>query len=475
MEGSIKLTFSGADLSNSSLVNADLNGADFSHANINGVSAKRADLGGANLTGANLTGVDFSKADLRAANLSGAILNDAILVGTNLFGAILTQADLSGSSWDASTCDAYARSTCTLGDLVDTGAFLCDTGNIPIIISPKGLSHQNATAFTFDWSDCVGATNYNVVILDPQQIEIDKESTDSSLRYITISAGGLSGLTWTWKVRAYVDGVWGEWSRTRSFLPGRLAAPEIGEPTPVPFPTSLPAPTIPGALTINMTSAQDPVPSGGSTVITVEVLSTPGGPIAGAEVRLSAPGTFEGTFGSSSVSGQTNSAGIFSATWTPPSDGLFRLSAVVFTDAFPNTAAFLTVRAGPLPTFMTITGRAGYLDKEAFQSVFVGVRHSNWLGSNQCGQTLGAQDGSFSIQASSRCFDEGETDESKNLTRQEDSSCHGSWPGRTESWEIPVASPLTSRGILYTSSNRTTYKCTSSIVPGFRSRLFFSP
>ena len=81
MEGSIKLTFSGADLSNSSLVNADLNGADFSHANLNGVSAKRADLGGANLTGANLTGADFSKADLRAANLSGAILNDAILVG----------------------------------------------------------------------------------------------------------------------------------------------------------------------------------------------------------------------------------------------------------------------------------------------------------------------------------------------------------------------------------------------------------
>ena len=80
MEGSIKLTFSGADLSNSSLVNADLNGADFSHANLNGVSAKRADLGGANLTGANLTGADFSKADLRAANLSGAILNDAILV-----------------------------------------------------------------------------------------------------------------------------------------------------------------------------------------------------------------------------------------------------------------------------------------------------------------------------------------------------------------------------------------------------------
>ncbi len=220
-----KANLSGANLSNASLARADLHGADLSNANLSGINAKDADLGSANLTGANLIGADLSNANLSISDLSGADLEKALLVGADLRAANLTQANLSGSSWEGSQCGDSVGSSqfCTPETLLSAGAFLCYTG-IPDIITPKSQSRQDGPVFEFDWSDCSGATTYHVVIVDPREVEIDKESSASSLRYDTIPGGGV--LTWTWKVRAYVDGKWGEWSETQSFRSGRSAVAE---------------------------------------------------------------------------------------------------------------------------------------------------------------------------------------------------------------------------------------------------------
>ena len=219
-----KANLSGANLSNASLARADLHGADLSNANLSGINAKNADLGSANLTGANLTGADLSNADLSISNLSGADLEKALLVGTDLRAANLTQANLSGSSWEGSQCGVSVSSGqfCTSEFLLNAGAFLCYAG-IPDIIAPKSKSRLDGPVFEFDWSDCSGATNYNLVIVDPDEVKIDKELSASSLRYDTAPGPGSSELTWTWKVRAYVDGKWGEWSETQSFMSGRYA------------------------------------------------------------------------------------------------------------------------------------------------------------------------------------------------------------------------------------------------------------
>ena len=219
-----RTNFSGANLSNASLDLADLHGADLSNANLSGINAAGADIGAADLSGANLTGANLTNANLVNTNLSGADLSQAILFGADLSAAILTQADLSGSSWDGSRCGVSVSSSqiCTAEALVGFGAFLCDFG-IPERIAPKSQSRQDGPVFEFDWSDCPGATNYNVVIVDPREVTIDRELSASSLRYDTIPGEGAGLLEWTWKVRAYVDSQWGAWSETQTFMSERYA------------------------------------------------------------------------------------------------------------------------------------------------------------------------------------------------------------------------------------------------------------
>ncbi|MBD3322217.1 MAG: hypothetical protein GF350_14050 [Chitinivibrionales bacterium] len=82
------ISYAGAQLMESDLSNAGLEGANLSNANL-----KSADLRNANLRNANLEGADLSGAYLKKADLSGADLTDAIITGTyfneaNLLGAI---------------------------------------------------------------------------------------------------------------------------------------------------------------------------------------------------------------------------------------------------------------------------------------------------------------------------------------------------------------------------------------------------
>jgi len=74
----------------------------------------------------------------------------------------------------------------------------------------------------FDWSDCPGASEYHLYVIGPNTTKpkIDNSAiTSSSYQYI--SAGSFiaeqSRSTWTWRVRARVNGQWGEWSETRVF------------------------------------------------------------------------------------------------------------------------------------------------------------------------------------------------------------------------------------------------------------------
>ena len=79
---------------------------------------------------------------------------------------------------------------------------------------------SNKLVWDFDWSDVRGATQYHLYVKSATAVNpvIDTEMTTSSYHhenfsYITNS----NRLNWKWKVRAYADNYWTEWSDERSF------------------------------------------------------------------------------------------------------------------------------------------------------------------------------------------------------------------------------------------------------------------
>ncbi len=100
---------------------------------------------------------------------------------------------------------------------------------VPTLISPaEGATldngrtdHTNNMIWTFNWSDCPGATQYHLYVKKDTATNpaIDEDSlTASYYQRVTTSyvpAGSLTG--WTWKVRAKTDGVWSVWTSARSF------------------------------------------------------------------------------------------------------------------------------------------------------------------------------------------------------------------------------------------------------------------
>jgi hypothetical protein len=101
------------------------------------------------------------------------------------------------------------------------------SSTVPQIISPEpgevmangGPNWASTAVWNFDWTDVEGATQYHIYIKYPpaKNPVIDlSDITESSFRYAFI--GTISSLDgWTWKVQAMVDGVWSEWSETRTF------------------------------------------------------------------------------------------------------------------------------------------------------------------------------------------------------------------------------------------------------------------
>ena len=73
----------------------------------------------------------------------------------------------------------------------------------------------------FDWSDCTDATAYQINVLEPGSTTvpmIDKEITTSDYEYsdndYIINSARLG---WMWRVRAYINGGWREWSESGIF------------------------------------------------------------------------------------------------------------------------------------------------------------------------------------------------------------------------------------------------------------------
>ena len=106
-----------ADLSNKSLIGADLEGANLREANLReanlrGANLREASLIGASLIGASLIGASLIGANLIRANLRGANLRSAYLIGANLRGANLREASLIGANLlDANLIEADLEGT----------------------------------------------------------------------------------------------------------------------------------------------------------------------------------------------------------------------------------------------------------------------------------------------------------------------------------------------------------------------------
>ena len=101
---------------------------------------------------------------------------------------------------------------------------------IPSLISPgEGAILDNGRAdraddimWDFDWSDCQGATEYHLyVIHSGSEFPVIDNDRIAHSHYSDISSGSYiiegNRYGWKWKVRAKMDGQWGEWSEVGSF------------------------------------------------------------------------------------------------------------------------------------------------------------------------------------------------------------------------------------------------------------------
>ncbi|MCX6304595.1 MAG: hypothetical protein NT040_06485 [Bacteroidetes bacterium] len=103
---------------------------------------------------------------------------------------------------------------------------------IPTLIFPisdtldNGVWHDSTGCkdymeWTFKWKACSGASNYHLYVIHENALNPAFDYRNIGNTSVTIYEGGwvpeanLNG--WKWKVRARVDGQWGEWSEWRTF------------------------------------------------------------------------------------------------------------------------------------------------------------------------------------------------------------------------------------------------------------------
>jgi hypothetical protein len=69
----------------------------------------------------------------------------------------------------------------------------------------------------FSWTTCAMATEYNLYVAITS-FATPSINADVSGNSLTTSSGGYAEVgPWTARVRAKIDGVWGDWSEARSF------------------------------------------------------------------------------------------------------------------------------------------------------------------------------------------------------------------------------------------------------------------
>jgi hypothetical protein len=100
----------------------------------------------------------------------------------------------------------------------------------PALISPRnGATMDNGCKqpgekiiWDFDWADVPGATLYNLYVMGPSPNAkypmIDRNISTSKYHHESLGyVADFNRNNWTWKVRARVNGVWSNWSTSRSF------------------------------------------------------------------------------------------------------------------------------------------------------------------------------------------------------------------------------------------------------------------
>jgi len=116
-------------------------------------------------------------------------------------------------SFDVEAVDSDPASACVPSLISPAAGAVLDNGR---------ADRQDDIVWDFDWSDCPGATQYHLyVIRATATIPVIDEPALNNSSYHDVSEGAYiadqNRLGWSWKVRARVDGTWGDWSATRSF------------------------------------------------------------------------------------------------------------------------------------------------------------------------------------------------------------------------------------------------------------------
>ncbi|MCD4766776.1 MAG: hypothetical protein K8R34_09725 [Methanosarcinales archaeon] len=98
-----------------------------------------------------------------------------------------------------------------------------------VLISPKEdavmdngrTDRTDSIIWDFDWSDVKGATEYQLYVIGDtaKYPVIDRVTSSSSYHHSSPGSYIIESnrYGWTWKVRAQVNGQWGDWSETRTF------------------------------------------------------------------------------------------------------------------------------------------------------------------------------------------------------------------------------------------------------------------
>lgn len=90
------------------------------------------------------------------------------------------------------------------------------------VLPQRRPDEKIALNWTFGWKACPEATKYHLFVIGPTALNpiVNEDSLTSATYQFQRSGGQISKSKtqgWTWKVRAYADGQWGEWSEVRTF------------------------------------------------------------------------------------------------------------------------------------------------------------------------------------------------------------------------------------------------------------------
>jgi len=103
---------------------------------------------------------------------------------------------------------------------------LATPGNNAVLPQRRLDKGKVEAVWLFGWRDCPEASRYHLYVIGPGALNpvVDDDTITAATHQhrATYYKGVTRAEGWTWKVRAFVDGRWGEWSEERQF---NVAAP----------------------------------------------------------------------------------------------------------------------------------------------------------------------------------------------------------------------------------------------------------